>query len=37
MRDATIVTLETQLDALAARIATLEWRHEELMRGLTRH
>ena len=34
MRDPTIVTLEAQLDALAARIATLEWRHEELVRGL---
>lgn len=28
MRDATVVTLEAQLDALAARIATLEWRQE---------
>ena len=36
MPDATVVTLEAQLDALAARIATLEWRHERLLKGLTR-
>jgi hypothetical protein len=35
MPDPTTIALEEQLDALAARLALVEWRQEQLVRSLT--